>query len=739
MSLLLLWDFENTGQHVFSTRRTQYIALVKISFDSGARYYSFVGVSAAQWYKGNLLSISEVERSLDPVSGQYQASSCTLEFSDVDSEFSTLKDSESFKNRQIQISIVDPSDASTETVLATLVISQWSISGKTFRVMTRDLTFENLKSAIPTARLDTNNFPDMPADQESKLVPIVYYTISSAGKSAVGAVPGYLVTQSNPFTYIFGDTIASITNVYRYGVLVAPASYTVAYVVYGGHSYKTVQFTTDQRDTARPDEYEITADLVGYNAGFYPRNPIVQMFQFLVFLGYETILTFPINIAPTSTNIAKQEAKNYVSCIYTGDASKTALDVLNESGESFGIIFFRSRSGKLAAYQFMADELVDATVAATLTDENDVIRDSFEIESNESVVSRLQANYMYNWVKDYFEYQPSNSDPRAEKELNTSVVRQSFNQYCIRDAQTSEHARCDLRYLQREGVVFASFDLPIENYTLDLSNYVSLTHYRGLGSGGYVNKLARIISLRINLQPKSMRVRAKTIVLPRLTASDIANCEFEQDASLISASNGAAVETWNDYSGNGNNLTQATGAQQPTYDEDGCNGEPCLVFDGSDDFYAGGTVDTPNAYTEIVVFKNTATGTQHIVVESTGANVYAGLYSEGTDLRHTADSKANYANGTIAAGTWYIATAIHNNSESSNKTKLYINGTLQTTANVDRATAAAAIAMGADAAGTGGVFSGSIAERYRFSRAIYDTERRALEAALAEKYGITLA
>ena len=55
------------------------------------------------------------------------------------------------------------------------------------------------------------------------------------------------------------------------------------------------------------------------------------------------------------------------------------------------------------------------------------------------------------------------------------------------------------------------------------------------------------------------------------------------DASTITL-NGSTVSQWDDKSGNGRNVSQATAANQPTYTLNGLNGKPVLTFDGIDDF-----------------------------------------------------------------------------------------------------------------------------------------------------------
>jgi hypothetical protein len=54
------------------------------------------------------------------------------------------------------------------------------------------------------------------------------------------------------------------------------------------------------------------------------------------------------------------------------------------------------------------------------------------------------------------------------------------------------------------------------------------------------------------------------------------------DASTVTL-NGSTVSQWNDKSGNSRHVSQATAAQQPTWNATGLNSKPTLVFDGSND------------------------------------------------------------------------------------------------------------------------------------------------------------
>lgn len=79
-------------------------------------------------------------------------------------------------------------------------------------------------------------------------------------------------------------------------------------------------------------------------------------------------------------------------------------------------------------------------------------------------------------------------------------------------------------------------------------------------------------------------------------------------ATDLSVSDGAAVSSWVDRV-NGFTVSQATSARRPTFDADGLNGRPALLFDGSDDFLglnASGALSTATQGCVVAVVRPTA-------------------------------------------------------------------------------------------------------------------------------------
>jgi hypothetical protein len=71
--------------------------------------------------------------------------------------------------------------------------------------------------------------------------------------------------------------------------------------------------------------------------------------------------------------------------------------------------------------------------------------------------------------------------------------------------------------------------------------------------------------------------------------TQIAGLKLWLKADSMSLADGTAISTWSDQSGNGNDATQATGANQPLFKTNVLNEKPVVRFDGSNDYMAFAT------------------------------------------------------------------------------------------------------------------------------------------------------
>jgi hypothetical protein len=119
------------------------------------------------------------------------------------------------------------------------------------------------------------------------------------------------------------------------------------------------------------------------------------------------------------------------------------------------------------------------------------------------------------------------------------------------------------------------------------------------------------------------------------TEQDIGFVSNELDTSALttfcSGTNGF-VKTWYDQSGNGNDASQTTSANQPQIVSSGSvlnvNGKPSLLFDGTNDEFSLSSTITTSIYSTFVVLKKQSTATIVIPIGlSSGQSI--GAWSDG--------------------------------------------------------------------------------------------------------------
>ncbi len=220
------------------------------------------------------------------------------------------------------------------------------------------------------------------------------------------------------------------------------------------------------------------------------------------------------------------------------------------------------------------------------------------------------------------------------------------------------------------------------------------------------------------------------------------------DASQITGlSDGAAITTWPDMSGNGYNATQ-TGAStlKPTYKTGIANGKPIARFDGGDFLVLGVPVGInfapTDGYSLFVVAKSTASiGYIISKFNSTQASPFAALW-DNTTIYGGFPYSTNATGGTRSnPGGFSIASIV--TPATSGNGALRVNGGASaslTRGSTDITANGIDFLVGArrSTANTGSAtyFNGDMAEIIIYASALSDANRQAIEAYLAAKYAI---
>lgn len=211
------------------------------------------------------------------------------------------------------------------------------------------------------------------------------------------------------------------------------------------------------------------------------------------------------------------------------------------------------------------------------------------------------------------------------------------------------------------------------------------------------------------------------------------------DASQITGlTNGQAVATWPDLSGNGNDLTQGTAGFRPIYKTDILNGMPSVRGDGVDDRLDtsndGLLLSQPTTIGVVVVFRSDFDNSP-VIFDSLGGNRQV-LWIEPVAV--VPPEIHWYAGNVVAAGvnvavdTAYIFNVVYNGASST----LRRNGTQ----------------IDADDAGSTGLddlrlfndfnlsnaLNGDILEFWLYSAALSTAQQQQLESYAASKYGVSI-
>lgn len=116
-------------------------------------------------------------------------------------------------------------------------------------------------------------------------------------------------------------------------------------------------------------------------------------------------------------------------------------------------------------------------------------------------------------------------------------------------------------------------------------------------------------------------------------------------------SNGNALGTLLDFSGNGNKATQGTAANKPTYTTGGPNSQPYALFDTSnDEMTFDSSISLGKDYTVIIVMARTASGILGMVAG--GSPTYWGC--DASNVYHNTNGTYSTTVTTITTSTFYL-------------------------------------------------------------------------------------
>jgi hypothetical protein len=223
--------------------------------------------------------------------------------------------------------------------------------------------------------------------------------------------------------------------------------------------------------------------------------------------------------------------------------------------------------------------------------------------------------------------------------------------------------------------------------------------------------------------------------------SQIADLAAWFRADALALTDGAAVATWADSSGNGRDGTQGTAGQRPVYKTGIVNGLPVVRFDGVDDNLAVDALaslfngnDAPGSVFAVLKQSSTA-GTQEVLaLDSAGSAQFQAGYSAGWRVRRRDDAATakSQTGGTSDTTTFHIVTWT-----AAAAANIWKDGAQVVTAgDVDVGTSTFTRGRIGKLAAGGEFLAGDLAELIVFTRVLSSFQRKLVEAYLSVKYAL---
>lgn len=226
----------------------------------------------------------------------------------------------------------------------------------------------------------------------------------------------------------------------------------------------------------------------------------------------------------------------------------------------------------------------------------------------------------------------------------------------------------------------------------------------------------------------------------------LTNLKFWFDANIIPGNDGDAIATWRDRSGNGNDATQGTGANQPILKKNIVNGNAVVRFNAGGgttrSFVLPNAMGTPTTAEMFVVARAdadpSAAGTVLGAWELSGnAGSVAWPFTDSTIYETFGSKFANHQAIANPVGNLASAFKVYNVQSEFNNYPIRLNGQLihAGTTNVV-GFAGATRALGTDSVAN--IWRGDIAEVIVYSSALSIADREEVHNYLAAKYGIII-
>ena len=452
--------------------------LIEIDFDSGTRKYSvdYIRPSDDTPYKGNVLRLPSIYNSIGDLSRTFESSRIDIIFDDTDYEFRTLADDEGIKGRaaRIQISFINLSlAANVLTVFTGQIYGGQPLTDLQYK-LTFEQTSKNLDNKYPFKKIDPTDYASAADTAKGQLVPVPWGTVSASGLSGDGAVLCYMVdTTQDAEIHLVGLQVDAITvpRVYINKVLkTLTTHYTIGTQVIDGFTHTEIRWVAAVRPTA---DDEVSCD-VSYGT----REPCEALKYFMIefcdyiagdFDAVSYAAAYAIGVARGYTLDGVMKQERTLSAWRDAVRDEFELDIWTDPKD--GLVHFKYLSSLEPVTKHYKD--------------NADILEGYVLNQNYSVIlNYLDYGYNYNYARDYFNNYSYHEDTVSrEKQGGTYREFKGFN--FIRSSSIASDIAARKVIRRRNPFTLDKCPVSIESFDDDLADVIQVTHFEGVGDGGY--------------------------------------------------------------------------------------------------------------------------------------------------------------------------------------------------------------------------------------------------------------
>ena len=475
----------------------QHEIFVQFLLDSGTKYWSFRDIQLpTQFYEGRLLAIGDIGSEISVLPSEFRINGFSIELDNSDGAITELKDAESFINREVKVYLGTVDSAASFTQQASFQSSNWSQVGDSFRIEFSDRTLLVFDQKISPS-LNTTTFPDLPSSDITprNLIPQVIGEINQSG----GGVPAYRIdpaSSQSKYRYVAClGTAKSIDQVFKYGVLQG-SGYSTSVVTYGTTQVTVIDFDADPIDADRSDEEPISWNGKGLTddgttSGTLLQNPSDIIKQLLLSNGF---VAGDIDSAGTFTTVKNQfNERGIVGCFCETDDTISLRDLSEKFSESWNATIIITADGKIGLTAPQPMPSPSARLGLPTLKEDQIILDSFEMTGVEFLSSSIKFKYNRNFFKESFKTTEQIDSARALSDLGEAIIETVELPYVSHTSSASGVVH-DKSFFMAEGRVVVTLGCEASFFkSLSVGNEIKLSHFRGLGSSGFSDKIFRVI------------------------------------------------------------------------------------------------------------------------------------------------------------------------------------------------------------------------------------------------------